>query len=207
MAAGSKWGQAAYPNYGSRLSALMRAAPGGISSLAIASLLLVASSLAQAVAAAQGSDSTAVFAPVVGGAAHRADSLAFVGDSAAAIAVLDAALRHDRRDAAAWHRRGMLAWATARLRREAGFIKRRDDITQLRLADSALRTAAALAPDSARYGVDLGRFLLNSKLTTTRFAAQEVLRRSLETARRVGDAAARAAAADEVGMIYWRRYE
>jgi GWxTD domain-containing protein len=75
------------------------------------------------------------------------------------------------------------------------------------LADSALRLATAYAPDSARFWVGLGRFYLNSNVSTMRFAAQGFMDKGLQAARRVQDRPALADAADEKGMVHWRRYE
>ena len=136
-----------------------------------------------------------------------ADSLVAAGDSAGALRLLDQALRRDRKDARAWHRRGMIAWQMARPRREVGFMRRQEDIRRLIIADSALRMAAWLAPDSGRFAIDLGRFFLNSNLTTLRFQAKGFFDRALEAGRRVGDSLVVAEAADELGMIHWRRYE
>lgn len=137
----------------------------------------------------------------------RADSLAAAGDSLSALRVLEGALRADRRDAATWHRRGMIAWAIVKPRRSGTFMSRVEDIRMVAMADSSLRLAAMLAPDSARYAIDLGRFLLNSDLVTLRWSAMEHFESALAAARRTLDSLAIAEAADEIGMIYWRRYE
>jgi GWxTD domain-containing protein len=138
---------------------------------------------------------------------RAADSLAIEGDSAAALALLRAQLGRDRRDAGAWYRQGMILWAQARTDRRAGLIRSQEQIGRLRLADSSLRMATSLAPDSARFAVGLGRFYLNSGLASTRFAAQSYLKKALDAGRRVPDPRALADAADEVGMVHWRRYE
>jgi GWxTD domain-containing protein len=138
---------------------------------------------------------------------RAADSLVVEGDSAAALALLKAQLERDPRDAGAWYRQGMILWEQARAHRRPGFIRDQEQIRRLRLADSSLLVAAGLAPDSARFGVGLGRFYLNSNFGMTRFAAQTYLNRALEAARRVADPRALADAADEVGMVHWRRYE
>ena len=146
-------------------------------------------------------------AQVAASGVARAESLAVAGDSAAALALLDSIVRREPRNAAAWHRRGMIAWSMVRPRREAGFMRDQKDIALARLADTSLRRAVAHAPDSGRYATDMGRFLLNSKLTTTRYAAIGFLTKALTAARRTGDSASISRAADEVGMVHWRRYE
>jgi len=139
-------------------------------------------------------------------AVRRADSLALAGDSIAALATLDSAIHSNRHDAAAMHRRGLLAWGMARDGRRQRVMKK-DDIKLLRMADSSLRLAVAMAPDSAQFAVDLGRFYLNSDLATLRFQAHGLFERALEAAEKTTDEAALADAADELGMSFWRRYE
>jgi GWxTD domain-containing protein len=141
------------------------------------------------------------------GAAWRADSIAAFGDSARALAILDSAIRVDRRDHAAWHRRGMILWAMARSKREGGFIRDGKVIKQLVGADTSLRLAVEYAPDSAQYAVAMGRFALNSNVATMRFGAMRWFQKALDAAERAGDPWKIAEAADEVGMVYWRRYE
>src|SRR5215217_2643824 len=53
-------------------------------------------------------------------------------DTAALLAELDAAVRRDGRDAAAWHRRGMVAWTRVRPRMRLSFMKAKEDIALLR---------------------------------------------------------------------------
>lgn len=137
----------------------------------------------------------------------RADSLASSGDSVTALRVLDDIVRADRRNAPAWHRRGMIAWTIVQPRRGGAFMTRLEDIRMLELADSSLRMAVRFAPDSARYAMDLGRFLLHSDLSTLRWSATGQFEAALEAARRVGDSLVIAEAADALGMVYWRRYE
>jgi GWxTD domain-containing protein len=121
--------------------------------------------------------------------------------------MLDSAVRADRRDAAAWHRRGMILWANARSRRTGGFIKDGKVIRMIADADSSLRLARLLAPDSSRYAIDLGRFLLNSGISTLRFSARGFFEKGLDAAERTGTPWQVAEAADELGVTHWRRYE
>lgn len=139
--------------------------------------------------------------------AWRADSIAADGDTARAMAILDSVVRADRRNAAAWHRRGMIRWANARSKRSGGFIKDGQVIKWLMDADSSLRLARDLAPDSARYAIDLGRFLLNSGTSTQRFAARGFMAKAYEAAQRTGTPYQVAEAADELGLTHWRHYE
>lgn len=129
------------------------------------------------------------------------------GDSAAAYAVLDSAVRSNKRDAVSWYLFGVLNWEMARSDRNPGFIKNQKAIRMLMAADSALRMATKVAPDSARYWLALSRFNMQSKLSTMRFAAQSSVGNAVEAAEKAGDRLLLAEAADEAGMINWRRYE
>jgi GWxTD domain-containing protein len=141
------------------------------------------------------------------GAVALADALAANGDSLSALAVLDDAIRANPTDAAAWHLRGILAWRTARVEWSGDLLSRQADGRRLALADSALRAALNIAPDSPRYLVDRGRFLLGSEYSITRGRAAGLFRRALEVGRQTGDSAAAADAADELGLLAWRDYE
>ena len=139
--------------------------------------------------------------------AAAADSVAMAGDSAAAIAMLEAAVRKNPRDAAAWHRLGLIAWKIVQPRRDGAFMRDIKDIRMNALADSALRWAAIHDPDNARYSIDLGRYIISSNLATLRASALKYFENGLEAARKSGHAYLIAEAADEVGMVFWRRYE
>jgi GWxTD domain-containing protein len=136
-----------------------------------------------------------------------ADSMALAGDSAGARALLEDAVRRDKRDAAAWHQLGLMSWNSAKSKRAPGFISDRRVISLLQLADSALRLATQFAPDSARYWLSLGRFNLTSGVATMRASASGQVGNALVAAQKTGDSLLLAAAADEVGMATWRRYE
>ena len=139
--------------------------------------------------------------------ASFADTLVAHGDSTGALLLLERLIRESPRDASLWHRRGMIAWKMARDRRTDGVLRDARDIDLIADADSSLRLAAAYAPDSARFSLDLGRFDLNSNLVTLRSRALSHFTRALDAARRTGDRFRFAEAADETGMAYWRRYE
>jgi len=140
-------------------------------------------------------------------AAAWADSLAAQGDTSGALALLDSALRADRKNGAAWHQYGLLSWNMAKSQRSASFMKDQRAIRMLSAADSALRLATQFAPDSARFWLTLGRFNLTSGVSTMRFAASAQVGNALEAATKTGDRLMIATAADEVGMATWRRYE
>ncbi len=150
----------------------------------------------------------AVPAPWVARSVARiADSVAAAGDTVRAVAMLEEALKQQQRDAAAWHQLGLINWSRARRVRSASFIGSQQAITQLRVADSALRLATQFAPDSGRYWVSLARFLLGSRIAITRLAARGHVERGFEAATASGDLNTVGAAADEMGMQAWRAYE
>jgi GWxTD domain-containing protein len=139
--------------------------------------------------------------------AQTADSLAANGDTAQAVALLDSAVRRDRRDAAAWHQLGLLQWNQARSARDPNFIKDQKKIRLLIAADTALRLATKLAPDSARYWLSLSRFNIQSGVSTMRFASSGQARDGLSAAERSGEKLLLAEAADMAGMAAWRSYD
>ena len=137
---------------------------------------------------------------------EAADSVLAKGDSAAALAMLQERVKADRNDAIAWYKQGVLAWEMSRSGQGKGMMKTKD-IKLQSLADTALRLATRFAPDSASYYLTLGRFLLASNVMTARMAAYGVFDDGLAAAQRIKHPLATAEAADEVGMIAWRRYE
>lgn len=139
--------------------------------------------------------------------AALADSIAAVGDSSRAYALLDSALHKNKSDAAAWHLFGLLNWNMAKAKRNANYMGDTRAINQLRAADSALRLATQFAPDSARFWLTLSRFNLTSGVATMRFSAGGQSNNALDAATKTGDSLLIAAASDEVGMAVWRRYE
>ncbi len=138
---------------------------------------------------------------------QRADSLAAIGDTTKALAVLAAAVTANSTTAAVWHRYGVMLWQQVAARRNGGFMTDQSAIRTLRLADSALRLATQFARDSAAYWVSLAQFNLQSDVATMRFAATQQMETAQEAARRVGDSTWLALAADEVGLAAWRRRE
>ena len=165
-------------------------------------VLLPASISARAVAAQ----------PVAPGAAPRspaqiADSMAANGDTARAVALLDSAVRRNKRDAAAWHQLGLLQWNQARSARNPSFMKDQQKIRLLIAADTALRLATQLAPDSARYWLNLSRFNIQSGVSTMRFASTGQARDGMSAAERSGEMLLLAEAADMAGMAAWRSYD
>jgi GWxTD domain-containing protein len=137
----------------------------------------------------------------------RADSLAGTGDSASALAALDSALALDRRAAAAWHRKGHIAWRLAHPDSTSKIDWNARTIRLMRQADSALRYATIYAPDSAAYHLTLANYLLSNTMAMVRFSALGVFERAAEAGRRSGDSIVTSEALDRAGMRHWRHYE
>ncbi len=137
----------------------------------------------------------------------NADSLVARGDSAAALRVLDDAVRTNGSDGEAWHRRGVLAWSMSGAEKRTGFMKRSANEALLNVADSSLRLATRHAPGTPGYLVDLGRFYLTSNSAATRGRAAPLFEQALREARKSGDRTVLTRAADEMGMTWWRHYE
>ncbi|QJR36145.1 GWxTD domain-containing protein [Gemmatimonas groenlandica] len=139
--------------------------------------------------------------------AQIADSVAAIGDTARAVALLDSAVRRDKRDAASWHQLGLLLWNQARSARNPDIMKDQKKIRMLIAADTSLRLATKLAPDSGRFWLSLSRFNLQSGVSTMRFASTGQAREVMTAAERVNDKVMLAEAADMAGMGAWRRYD
>lgn len=137
----------------------------------------------------------------------KADEYLAAGDTAKALAVLEAALSPRSTHAAVWHRYGQLKWQRAAQARRGGFIRDAHVIAGLRAADSALRLATQLAPDNAIYWITLGRFNLESGVGSMRLSAAQQMERAFTAASRVADSTLMAESADELGLATWRRYE
>lgn len=134
-------------------------------------------------------------------------SHAAVADSQQVLRELDQHIRVNPKDAAAWYRRGMVGWSLYD-RAKAKNPPRGLDHTRLgRLADTSLRIAAELDPNSARYRTAVGRFLLESGFAVVRFGAATHFEKALEIGRRGGDSNNYAEAAVEYARVYWRRYD
>jgi GWxTD domain-containing protein len=142
-----------------------------------------------------------------GSPAARADSIAAMGDTTHAIALLDSAVRRNKKDATSWYLYGLLNWERARSGRDPNYIKDQKVVRMLSAADTALKLATQFAPDSARYWLALSRFNLQSGLSTMRFAANGQTGNAFEAATKTGDRLLLAQAADQLGWAAWRRYD
>jgi GWxTD domain-containing protein len=130
-----------------------------------------------------------------------------VADSLAVLRELEAQLRTNDRDAAAWHRLGMIAWALSDRARAPNPPRGLDYTTLGSRADAALRRATQAAPSNALYRIAVGRFLLTSSVSLTRYAANGHFEAALGIARKDTSGAAHAEAAIELGRVEWRRYD
>ena len=86
-------------------------------------------------------------------------------------------------------------------------MKDQKKIRLLIAADTALRLATKLAPDSARYWLSLSRFNIQSGVSTMRFASTGQARDGMSAAERSGETLLLAEAADMAGMAAWRSYD
>ncbi|MEP6779291.1 MAG: GWxTD domain-containing protein, partial [Gemmatimonadaceae bacterium] len=139
--------------------------------------------------------------------ALTADSIANAGDSLVAYAMLDSAVRENKRDASAWHRYGMMAWSMARTAHGMDINRSTNGVRWSIAADSALHLAVTFAPDSAVFWRDLARFGMSSGWAFTRAAAESWVEQGLAAAVRTGDSIMVSDLADEAGMVKWHRYE
>jgi GWxTD domain-containing protein len=131
-----------------------------------------------------------------------------VAESLAVIAELQRRVRADPRDAAAWHRIGIVAWALAERARFPGAPRELNAPRFNRMADTSLRIAAEVAPTNARYRLALGHFLLSSTgAILTRVASYGEFEKALTIARAGADRELHAEAAIEYGRTHWRRFD
>jgi GWxTD domain-containing protein len=134
-------------------------------------------------------------------------SSAAIAESVAVLRSLDAVLRANQTDAAAWHRRGMVSWLLSEQSRNgnpvAGYTRR--DLT--RMADTSL--LLALSYDrNPRHMLTMGQYRLGrSFISLQRFGAYRLIERSLDEARKGPDRRMHAEAAIEFGRMSWRRYD
>jgi len=131
-----------------------------------------------------------------------------VNDSLAVVRDLEAAVRANPRDAAAWHRLGMVAWALTEWGKTSGSRSVVDHTRMGRQADTSLRLAASLAPEKPEYRLAVGRYLLASGAAMTRSAAFQQFDQAVRDAKRAGaEPSGIADAAVELGYAHWRRYD
>ena len=128
-------------------------------------------------------------------------------DSVAMLRALDEAVRTNPRDHAAWHRRGMLAWAIARTQERQSDSQPAGVPSLLQVAESSLQLAVKLERTEPGYLTDLGWFRWSSTASISRRRAEGMYERALDLARKRQDRSAAAEALAALGVVAWRRYE
>jgi hypothetical protein len=130
-----------------------------------------------------------------------------IRDSLRALQSLDTHLRSNPRDAHAWHRRGMIAWALA-IRDQvpppvAGIEWQRYG----RAADTSLRIAAHLAPDSVHYSLAVARYLSTFFGPFNRTASSMAHAETHAAALARGEARQIVASGRSGGRLEWRFFD
>lgn len=136
----------------------------------------------------------------------RTLSAGAVAESLAVLDELNQALRANRNDAAALHRRGLIAWALSIRARTEPRIRGLDWTSLGRMADTSLRLAALIEPHSPEYLLQAGRYLLASGVSLARATSYGMFEAALEVARN-SEPSIHAELAVETGRVYWRRYD
>lgn len=109
--------------------------------------------------------------------------------------------------AAAWYRRGMIAWALAARDNIPPPIRGLDWTLLGHMADTSLRRAAQMAPGHIEYQLAAGRYLASSFGGLNRTAASVQYGQAVKRARTIDDPALHGAAALEAGLLYFRFYD
>lgn len=110
-------------------------------------------------------------------------------------------------DSAAWHQVGILAWALSDHAKQVGSTRELSATSMYHLADTALRTAAAISARDVGYHLDVGRFLMTSTTPGVRSSARAALDEAAALARAGGTPAQRGMAALAAGRAHWLRYD
>lgn len=138
-----------------------------------------------------------------------ADSLspAAVTESLSVLRSLQTQVAATPTDAPAWYRLGMIAWALSDRARATPPLSGLDWTLLGHMADTSLRIAAQLAPQSSLYHLMVGRYLLSSGVSITRFASGGFFDDALIAARQDSNPILHAETAVEAGRVAWRRYD
>ncbi len=137
----------------------------------------------------------------------QAESLATLGQAPRAFALAVQATNEEPSSARAWLARGLAATA------QRPFPIARFGLVSARFTDwqreavQSLARAARLAPDSARYWVELGTAQSLATDTTLRRMALESLQKGRDLALAARDGAAVSRASEAIGWWFWRRFE
>ena len=128
-----------------------------------------------------------------------ADSLLARGDTNGAIAVYDAMLKRDIRNAEAHYRAGVLHMT----RHEPG----KELSPPRRKAEEHFRYATRFEGDSAKYWLALAELFRGEDISTTRIQVSGLVNRAREAARRTGSEAQLAEIEFRAARVDWERYE
>jgi GWxTD domain-containing protein len=127
-------------------------------------------------------------------------------DPDSALAVLAARAAANPADAAAWHSYGKAAAERSRAAWRKGVIGSSNLVKVVIAAESSLARAARLAPDSVMYALDLAAHLFGMSPNNIS-RAEQILGDALERARQGDHRASVSVAANQLGIMAWRRYE
>lgn len=132
---------------------------------------------------------------------------AAIPESLAVLHALEARVRANSEDAAAWHHIGMISWLLM-FRDRVGKPYPGLDWTLLgREADTALRIARSIDKKNPRYLLRQAQFLLGNGPMTVRVQAPRLFDQALQLAKESGDRALIAEANIERARVAWRKYE
>jgi GWxTD domain-containing protein len=130
---------------------------------------------------------------------EEAEHLVARGDTAGAIAALEAVIAANERNAEAHYRAGVLRLARAK---DAGAVSE-----DRRKGEAHLRYATRFAPDSARYWLALADFFRSQNLVTLRMQVPRVVGRALEAADHSANPVAIAEAEYRTARVAWDRWQ
>ena len=143
--------------------------------------------------------------PAFAQGAARTDTIppAAGADSQAILKALDARVRANPKDAAAWNRIGMINWVLSDRSRATSGYRDPETVRLTHVADSTLKIAADAAPANAYYRLLVAKFLQSSQNP----GAQKHFDIALDVARKGIDSVSWAEAAVSVGNVFWRRFD
>ncbi len=149
-------------------------------------------------------------APVVGAQPPtRQIAAEAVADSLAVLRALTDSLRTRTgpEHAELLHRRGMLAWSLSRRAQVPPPVSGLSWQALGHMADTSLRLAALITPDSVRYGIAAGQYLASTFGAFNRVAARQLYHATRRQAEASGDPRSIGLTAHALGRIEWRLYQ
>jgi GWxTD domain-containing protein len=129
-----------------------------------------------------------------------------VASTASRVYELEQKVKRSPNDATRWHELGLLAWALEPAALSGG-LPLEKPYRLARVADSALQTAAMIAPRNVDYQLRAAHHLMGSKVALSRAGARKYFLRGVEAARTSDDKTLLAAAALEYGRTVWWHFE